>query len=120
MRLATLAVVLVAAGPTLAQEPVVLAPGHPDLAVEAVVPASRVVAVRNGEQVMGTVREDVRLDGGTLTVVTSTAVSMAGPPARMVLPEIRDAQESDYEFIRRVARRLNETLGGDDDADADE
>ena len=65
--------------------PVVLSPGHPDLDVAAVTPQTRVAVVQMTApqtQTMGTVRDDVRLDDGRLAVVTSTAVSMAGPSAR--------------------------------------
>ena len=82
MRLVALAALL--AAPALAQ-PVTLAPGHPDLAVSAVTPASGAVAVQMlapQAQVIGTVRDDVRLDGGVLSIVTSSVVGMAGPPVR--------------------------------------
>ena len=66
-------------------EPVVLAPGHPDLDVAAVTPETGVVLVQQtgeGGGPLGSVRDDRALDGGVLAVVTSTAVGMAGPPLR--------------------------------------
>ena len=80
-----LAFFLLAAAASAQTAPVVLAPGHPDLDLADVAPQTQVVAVQMlapQEQVMGTVRDDVRLDGGVLTVVTSTEVGMAGPGAR--------------------------------------
>ena len=84
-RLSLLAAVLAVAGlaPAVPAQ-VVLAPGHPDLDLARVAPRTGVLAVRQGGQAapMGTVRDDVSLDGGVLTVVTSTVVPMAGPALR--------------------------------------
>ena len=76
-----LALALVAA-PAFAQDAVTLTPGHPDLSVPAAPPASGTVEVRMIEpeaQRLGTVTQDVRLDGDVLTMVTTTSVQMAGP-----------------------------------------
>ena len=85
MRLPLALSLLAVAAASAQTAPVVLSPGHPDLDLAAVVPESRVLLVQMvapQAQVMGTVRDDVRLEGSQLTVVTSTAVSMAGPSAR--------------------------------------
>ncbi len=85
MRLLLAAALLAATASAQTDAPVVLAPGHPDLDVAAVTPQTQVVLVRMVEpqvQAMGSVRDDVRLADGVLTVVTSTRVGMAGPPVR--------------------------------------
>ena len=82
MRLALCSLLLTVAA---SAQPVVLAPGHPDLRLAEVEPETGVLAVRMmGAQprVEGTVRDDVALAGDVLTVVTSTEVGMAGPALR--------------------------------------
>ncbi len=111
MRLPALALaVLALAASASAQTPVVLSPGHPDLDVAAVAPESRVDVVRMVEpqaQSMGTMREDVVLDGDVLSVLTSTVVGMAGPPARdstrLAWPSLQPLTQT-YEADGQVGR----------------
>ena len=111
MRLALFAfALLVTAASAEAQTAVVLSPGHPDLDMAAVAPESRVDGVRMlapQEQYMGTVREDVILDGDVLSVLTSTVVGMAGPPARdstrLAWPSLQPLTQT-YEAEGQVGR----------------
>ncbi|WP_412061865.1 hypothetical protein [Rubrivirga sp. IMCC45206] len=81
MRLLALAAVLLAA-PALAQDAAVLAPGHPDLATDAVTVRDVTLDVRIVQpsvQALGTITETVTAhDDGTITVRRAIDLSMPG------------------------------------------
>lgn len=75
------ALALFAAAPALAQEPVVLAPGHPDLTTDGLTLETETVAVRVTDPrptVYGSVLTDVTRDGDTVTLATDADVAQAG------------------------------------------
>ncbi|MGB3541324.1 hypothetical protein [Rubrivirga sp.] len=82
MRLLALAALF--AAPVLAQEPVTLSPGHPDLEVATLTPETTTYALNIVEPpiAIGTVTEGVLLEGDVLTVVTTSDLNAAALSGR--------------------------------------
>lgn len=97
MRLLALAALL-AAVPALAQDAVVLAPGHPDLATEAMTVDDVTLGVRIVQpsvQALGTITEAVaHHDDGTVTVIRTIDLSMPGGGAQATRDTTRFAWPS--------------------------
>ena len=89
MRISLLASLLAfVAAPVLAQDAVVLRPGHPDLMTAGLTLDSETIGIRVVEpapQDLGTVASTVSRDGDVVTIVTEADAPQATPPAALLL-----------------------------------